>query len=153
MSYRIRKTTGASLFDIYFIVAEQVQDLFSTIRLCFYRVLELRCRDAAPTETRSVVYCIRRLRQHLVHAFSSRPSNSTDFPERVDSICRAICSEYGIAETQTQGLCSLSLPFSRDFRIGYTTLRACVRVNIYIYVYRRKQYGNKKETRKRKMVT
>lgn len=97
----------------------------------------------------AAVYCIRRLRQHLVHAFSSRPSSSADFPERVDSICRAICSEYGIAGTQTQGLFSLSLPLFTGFSNGVQNF-TCVRVFVYMYnVYRRKQHGNKKETREK----
>jgi hypothetical protein len=78
------------------------------------------------------VYCIKSLRQHLVHAFSSRLNSSTDFQELVDSICRAICSEYGIASTQTLGLFS-SHPFSRGFQMGYKTLRA--RALVYVYIY------------------
>lgn len=108
-------------------------------RICsVYMILFLRSfGNTVPgcCPNRSTVYCIRKLRQHLVHAFSSRPSSSTDFPERVDSIYRAICSEYGIAGTQTQGLCSLSLPFSRGFRMGYKTLRACS--CLYIHIYRK----------------
>jgi len=116
------------------------------------------------------VYCIKSLRQHLVHAFSSRLNSSTDFPELVDSICRTICSEYGIAGTQTLGLFSFS-SLSRGLQMGYKTLRARAPVCIYIYdafvyvhtiyvhyiraihVHRRKQRSKKKESREGKMVT
>lgn len=77
--------------------------------LCFIEFWKYGSRISGQQCT---VCCIRRLRQHLVHAFSSRPSSSTDFPERVDSICRAICSEYGIAGAQTQGLFSFSSLFT-----------------------------------------
>jgi len=102
------------------------------------------------------VYCIRSLRQHLVHAFSSRPNSSTDFPELVDSICRAICSEYGIAGTQTLGLFSFSSLFA-GFSNGvqnFTCARASVCVcSVYTYVrcmYTCSTRTPKKTTRERK---
>lgn len=75
------------------------------------------------------VLCIRKLRQHLVHAFSSRPSSSADFPERVDSICRAICSRNTGLSTHKLGVVVPFLSYSvfpilQAFRTGYKTLRA-----------------------------
>lgn len=78
------------------------------------------------------VYCIKSLRQHLVHAFSSRLNSSTDFPELVDSICRAICSEYGIAGTQTLGLFSFSSLFT-GFSNGVQNF-TCTRSSVYLYI-------------------